>query len=242
MSVSSLKLENLRRGSANCSALQCNRVCFDIPCQKVRVYSTQYLHITNQVRGRPCPGEDVSIQLRSGVRSGVPAAELAMLYIHHNQVEPGFIGALNTEHHHSHVSYLLCFASSAPNICQKFNEDLIYYGKLLGFANINFWTLKKQFVSTNTWHVIFDCLVRRAVEGCYVSFFFSESEESDYDNQFVGWAVLARLQADVGPRGVRGSEESPRPCRPHLEARHRPLQQVRSDLNTVVLEVWDSKL
>ena len=102
--------------------------------------SIQYTVLTyHKPSERPsCPGEDVSIQLRSGVKSGVPAAELAMLYIHHNQVEPGFIGALNTEHHHSHVSYLLCFASSAPNICQKFNEDLIYYGKLLGFANINF--------------------------------------------------------------------------------------------------------
>ena len=39
--------------------------------------------------------------------------------------------------------------------------------------------------------------------------------------------VLARLQIDVGPEAVRECENAPRPLRPHLEARHRPVQQVR---------------
>ena len=42
----------------------------------------------------------------------------------------------------------------------------------------------------------------------------------------MGGAVLERLQAAVGPGGVRRSQHAPRPLRPHLETRHRPLQQV----------------
>ena len=43
----------------------------------------------------------------------------------------------------------------------------------------------------------------------------------------MGGAVLARLQAAVGPRGVRRGQDAPRAQRPHLETRHRALQQVR---------------
>ena len=53
-----------------------------------------------------------------------------------------------------------------------------------------------------------------------------EPEEPDHDDQPVGGAVLERLQAAVGPGGVRRSQHAPRPLRPHLETRHRPLQQV----------------
>ena len=54
----------------------------------------------------------------------------------------------------------------------------------------------------------------------------SEPEEPDHDDQPVGGAVLARLQAAVGPRGVRRGQDAPRAQRPHLETRHRALQQV----------------
>ena len=42
----------------------------------------------------------------------------------------------------------------------------------------------------------------------------------------MGGAVLARLQAQVGPAGVRRRQAAPRAQRPHLAARHRALQQV----------------
>ena len=51
----------------------------------------------------------------------------------------------------------------------------------------------------------------------------SEPEEPDHDDQPVGGAVLAGLQAAVGPGGVRRGQDAPRAQRPHLEARHRPL-------------------
>ena len=54
----------------------------------------------------------------------------------------------------------------------------------------------------------------------------SEPEEPDHDDQPVGGAVLARLQAQVGPAGVRRRQAAPRAQRPHLAARHRALQQV----------------
>ena len=54
-----------------------------------------------------------------------------------------------------------------------------------------------------------------------------EPEEPDNDHQPVGGAVLARLQADVGPERVWRGQESPRARWPHLETRHRALQQVR---------------
>ena len=38
----------------------------------------------------------------------------------------------------------------------------------------------------------------------------SESEEPDHDDQPVGGAVLARLQAGLGARGVWRGQESPR--------------------------------
>lgn len=38
--------------------------------------------------------------------------------------------------------------------------------------------------------------------------------------------VLVRLQAAVGPRGVRGRRHASRALGSHLEAGHRPLQQV----------------
>ena len=38
----------------------------------------------------------------------------------------------------------------------------------------------------------------------------SESEEPDHDDQLVGGAVLARLQAGLGARGVWRGQESPR--------------------------------
>ena len=44
----------------------------------------------------------------------------------------------------------------------------------------------------------------------------SESEEPDHDDQPVGGAVLAGLQAQVGPCGVRRGEAAPRAQRPHL--------------------------
>ena len=42
----------------------------------------------------------------------------------------------------------------------------------------------------------------------------------------MGGAVLARLQAAVGPRGVRRGQDAACAQRPHLETRHRALQQV----------------
>ena len=37
---------------------------------------------------------------------------------------------------------------------------------------------------------------------------------------------MVRLQAEMGPRGVRRRQDAPRPVREHLAARYRPLQQV----------------
>ena len=54
----------------------------------------------------------------------------------------------------------------------------------------------------------------------------SESEEPDYDHQPVGRAVLERLQAQVGPRRVWGSQTVARSQWPHLATRHCALQQV----------------
>ena len=54
----------------------------------------------------------------------------------------------------------------------------------------------------------------------------SESEEPDHDDQPVGGAILARLQAGLGAGGVWRGQESPRAGGSHLETRHRPLQQV----------------
>ena len=42
--------------------------------------------------------------------------------------------------------------------------------------------------------------------------------------------VLVRLQTGVGPRRVWGSQTTARSVRPHMETRHRPLQQVSSNL------------
>ena len=53
-----------------------------------------------------------------------------------------------------------------------------------------------------------------------------EPEEPDHDDEPVGGAVLVRLQAAVGPQGVRGRRHAPRALRSHLAARHRALQQV----------------
>ena len=39
---------------------------------------------------------------------------------------------------------------------------------------------------------------------------FSEPQEPDHDDQPVGGAVLAGLQAQVGPGGVRRGEAAPR--------------------------------
>ena len=37
---------------------------------------------------------------------------------------------------------------------------------------------------------------------------------------------MVRLQAEMGPRGVRRRQDAPRPVREHLAARYRALQQV----------------
>ena len=57
--------------------------------------------------------------------------------------------------------------------------------------------------------------------------FFSELAKSNHDNEPLGGAILVRLQDEVGPGRVRRSWHAPCPVRPHLEARYRPLQQVR---------------
>lgn len=54
-----------------------------------------------------------------------------------------------------------------------------------------------------------------------------EFEEPDYDHEPLGGAVVVRLQAALGAQGVRRRAHAPRPLRPHLETRHRALQQVR---------------
>ena len=54
----------------------------------------------------------------------------------------------------------------------------------------------------------------------------SELEEPDHDDEPVGGAVLVRLQAAVGPQGVRGRRHASRAFRSHLAARYRALQQV----------------
>ena len=63
----------------------------------------------------------------------------------------------------------------------------------------------------------------------FSSLCFSEPEEPDHDDQPVGGAVLAGLQAQVGPGGVRRGAPAPRAQRPHLAAGHRALQQVSRD-------------
>ena len=47
---------------------------------------------------------------------------------------------------------------------------------------------------------------------------FAEPEEPDHDDQPVGGAVLAGLQAPVGPGRVRGCQHAARPLGSHLEA------------------------
>ena len=51
----------------------------------------------------------------------------------------------------------------------------------------------------------------------FSSLCFSEPEEPDHDDQPVGGAVLARLQAPVGPGRVRRGQHASRPFRSHLE-------------------------
>ena len=54
----------------------------------------------------------------------------------------------------------------------------------------------------------------------------AEPAEPDHDHQFVGGTILDGLQDVLGPRRVRRRRYASRPIRSHLEARHRPLQQV----------------
>jgi hypothetical protein len=51
----------------------------------------------------------------------------------------------------------------------------------------------------------------------------AEPEESDYDYESMGGAVMVRLQATVGAQRVRRGAYAPRALGPHLEARYRPL-------------------
>ena len=53
-----------------------------------------------------------------------------------------------------------------------------------------------------------------------------ESEEPDHDDESVGGAILVRLQAAVGPQGVRGRRYASRTFGSHLAARYCALQQV----------------
>ena len=53
-----------------------------------------------------------------------------------------------------------------------------------------------------------------------------ESEESDHDDEPVGGTILVRLQAAVGPQGVRGRRYASRAFRSYLAARYCALQQV----------------
>lgn len=60
-----------------------------------------------------------------------------------------------------------------------------------------------------------------------LDFSSTESKEPDNDDQFVGGAVVVRLQVALGAARVRRGAHAARTLRPHLETRHRPLQQVR---------------
>ena len=57
----------------------------------------------------------------------------------------------------------------------------------------------------------------------FSSLFFAEFKEPNHDDEFVGGAILVRLQAQVGAPGVRRRGYAPRSLGPHLEARHCPL-------------------
>jgi hypothetical protein len=56
----------------------------------------------------------------------------------------------------------------------------------------------------------------------------AEPQESDHDYKPVGGAVMVWLQAALGTQGVWRGAYATRAIGPHLEARHRPLQQVSS--------------
>lgn len=57
----------------------------------------------------------------------------------------------------------------------------------------------------------------------YFFYFFAEPEEPDHDYESVGGAVLVRLQAEMGAKGIWWSPHASRPIGPHLETRYRPV-------------------
>lgn len=56
------------------------------------------------------------------------------------------------------------------------------------------------------------------------AFLVIEPPKPNHDHQFVGGAVLVRLQNALGSGGIRRSGHAPRALRPHLEAGHRVVQ------------------
>ena len=59
---------------------------------------------------------------------------------------------------------------------------------------------------------------------------FPEFEEPDHDDKSVGGAILVRLQAAVGTRGVRGRQYASCALRSHLATRYCTLQQVSAPI------------
>lgn len=54
----------------------------------------------------------------------------------------------------------------------------------------------------------------------------TELEKPNNDDEPLGGTVVVRLQVALGAEGVRRGTHAARTLRPHLEARHRALQQV----------------